>query len=183
MKIGIITFHNVPNYGAIMQAYALYHTIKNMGYDVDIIDYRGNGNNDVFSPQKIKESYYHFKGLHKLVNRLRYIFFVKKDYELKYVSFQTFRNQYFTFASCTEIAQYKYLFYGSDQIWNPRITKGFDKILFAEGSKSKNISYAASVGSVNNIYKEEYDQFFKLLRNFSAISVRENSLKTFIENN
>ena len=36
-KACIFTFHNVPNYGAVLQTYALAHYIEaNFGYHVDI---------------------------------------------------------------------------------------------------------------------------------------------------
>ena len=40
MKIGILTFHRAENMGAVLQCRALYDYLKNMGHDVEIIDYR-----------------------------------------------------------------------------------------------------------------------------------------------
>ena len=37
-KVGIITIHNSPNYGASLQAYALYKYIETRGYDCELID-------------------------------------------------------------------------------------------------------------------------------------------------
>ena len=37
-KVGIITIHNSPNYGACLQSYALYRYIQQQGNDVEIID-------------------------------------------------------------------------------------------------------------------------------------------------
>ena len=37
-KIGIITIHNSPNYGASLQAFALYEYIRQQGAEVEIID-------------------------------------------------------------------------------------------------------------------------------------------------
>ena len=39
-KIGIITFHFAHNYGAVLQAYAMYEKLRNLKYDPYIIDYR-----------------------------------------------------------------------------------------------------------------------------------------------
>ena len=39
-KIGILTFHRAENFGAVLQAYALQQYVTNLGYDVEIIDYR-----------------------------------------------------------------------------------------------------------------------------------------------
>lgn len=39
MKIvGILTFHTAMNYGAVLQTYALYHTIASLGYIPVIIN-------------------------------------------------------------------------------------------------------------------------------------------------
>lgn len=38
-KVGIMTFHRAPNYGAVLQTYALQTAIQNEGYDVEVIDY------------------------------------------------------------------------------------------------------------------------------------------------
>ena len=38
-KIGILTFHNCVNYGAVMQAYGLQSFLESKGYDVEIVDY------------------------------------------------------------------------------------------------------------------------------------------------
>ena len=34
VKVGIVTFHNAINYGALLQTYALQKSITNMGYEV-----------------------------------------------------------------------------------------------------------------------------------------------------
>ena len=38
-KIGILTFHDVVNYGAALQAYALQESIRKIGCQVEILDY------------------------------------------------------------------------------------------------------------------------------------------------
>lgn len=39
-KVGVITIHHVPNYGAFLQAWALATAIKQLGHSVEVIDYR-----------------------------------------------------------------------------------------------------------------------------------------------
>ena len=39
MKIGIVTFFCVPNYGAMLQAYVLWHTLMERGHKVEFVDY------------------------------------------------------------------------------------------------------------------------------------------------
>lgn len=39
-KIGILTFHDGPNHGAFLQAFALMKFIEKQGYDVEVINYK-----------------------------------------------------------------------------------------------------------------------------------------------
>ena len=39
MKVGILTFHDAHNYGAVLQAYALKKYIGKLGHNVRIINY------------------------------------------------------------------------------------------------------------------------------------------------
>ena len=39
MKVGIITFHNAINYGAVLQTYATQTIVQEYGHDVEVIDY------------------------------------------------------------------------------------------------------------------------------------------------
>lgn len=39
-KVGVITFHNYDNYGAILQSYGLQKKLKELGTEPEIIDYR-----------------------------------------------------------------------------------------------------------------------------------------------
>lgn len=40
MKVGILTFHHVANYGAMLQAYALQQAVQRLGHEAELIDYR-----------------------------------------------------------------------------------------------------------------------------------------------
>ena len=68
---------------------------------------------------------------------------------------------------------------GSDQVWSPRITRGFDSVYFAnfpftKGDK-KYISYAASMES-KSLDEIQIEFYKKNLGNFDSLSVRENVL-------
>ena len=39
-KIGLITFQNAYNHGAVLQMYGLVNAIKDLGYDITVINYR-----------------------------------------------------------------------------------------------------------------------------------------------
>ena len=40
MKVGILTYHDTTNYGAVLQAYALQKIINSFNIDCEIIDYK-----------------------------------------------------------------------------------------------------------------------------------------------
>lgn len=70
MKVGIITFHNAYNYGAILQTFATQEIVKAYGHDVNIIDYRNKAINKHYDKRK-----FHLKTLpkRKFYNIPRYL--------------------------------------------------------------------------------------------------------------
>lgn len=180
MKIGILTFHSANNYGAVLQAYGLQEYLIRLGHKVYIINYR---------PKYLTSLYRTFvnetpKG--SIFIKLKYTFRNLLIAPIRFkrnIAFHKFRE---TFLNCIDFDfndvknDFDIFIIGSDQIWNPQITNGFDKIFFGEFPAvrgKKIISYAASAGSVSNIngiLEKGYIQ--KQLSKFFAIGVREKSL-------
>ena len=69
---------------------------------------------------------------------------------------------------------------GSDQVWNSKYNGGVDERYFWQGINGKKISYAASMGN-DGLTDEEKASFANLLRDYSAISVREKSAQNALE--
>ncbi len=170
-KIGILTFHRAHNYGAVLQSYALQLKTKSF-----IIDY--------YSPY-IYDQYKLFKPLRK--NVIKFIISLVRDFrnykvnKKRYINFEKVISN-LPLISLEETNNMSILITGSDQVWNPEITNGLSDIytLNFGNDNIKRISYAASVGNINNIekYKNEYkDKISKLDR----ISVREESAKLELE--
>lgn len=179
MKVGIFTFCNAPNYGAALQTYALKKTVEMFGYKCFTINYQGGGNKN-FS-YKDKEKF-----IKKNANPLYwflYSLFAKKKYREKCLRFEKFQNTYFNLIDYNDAINHflDISVCGSDQIWNPNITNGFDPVYFADGSKFS-ISYAASAGDVKNIKACSEDKFLDLISNFTALSVREKELFDYLQN-
>ena len=67
---------------------------------------------------------------------------------------------------------------GSDQVWNPTHTGGYDPAYYLEFAKegSRRISYAASLGT-NYIVSKYKEPMQKALKSFTGISVRERSVQ------
>lgn len=183
MKIGILTFHCAINYGAVLQAYGLQETLKSMGHEVYIIDYR---------PEYLKRPYRLFfpevvKG-HGILGNIR--FFIRELLALpirykRRCAFNRFIEKYLHLTNLdiqSEDNDFDCFVFGSDQIWNPQITEG-DPVFFGDAPcfKGKKIfTYAASAGSVAALKEIDVEQLKGWLSKFSALSVREKSLSHYL---
>jgi hypothetical protein len=175
MKIGIITFHQAENYGAVLQALALQNVISNILQDSDV--YIVN-----YTSKSISNSY-----------RVLFPFYEKKTFLLKIRSligiiiqlpftlkrklvFYLFRKKYINFINIDSINDCDYLICGSDQIWNPSLTDGIDRYYYGDinGFHGRIITYAASDGGQLKNYDK--DLLSTLFNNIYAISVRESSM-------
>lgn len=183
MKIGILTFHCAINYGAVLQTYGLQETLKSMGHEVYVIDYR---------PEYLQRPYRLFfpdvlKG-HGFWGNIRFFIrelialpirykrrcafnrFVEKHLHLANLDFRSGDNDFDCFV------------FGSDQIWNPQITEG-DSFFLGDSpcfKDKKMLTYAASAGSVTALNEIDVEQLRGWLSKFSALSVREKSLSHYL---
>ena len=177
MKCGIFTFSGAPNYGASLQAYALKKTIESFGCECVVVNYITGGNAN-FEPAD-KERYINDNA--SLHYRILYSLFAKAPYRKKMDRFKKFWEIEMDRVEYEDGIQNQLdvVICGSDQIWNPKITKGYDPIFFAKDA-SRSFSYAASVGDMDNIRNNGEVEFLKLLNNFDYISVREEELYKYL---
>lgn len=172
MKIGIMTFHWAPNYGAIIQAYALQSfLVERYECEVEIIDYYP----ERFEPSLKRVLSFSYPNV--MIERYR-------EYR-RHDKLKRFREKYFKLSkhfSTTEelkkyIHGYEVLICGSDQIWNQAFTldgeNRFTTAYYLDfGGECKRIAYAVSFGCIE--YPQEIlDKLKPLLQSFDAISVRE----------
>lgn len=169
MRIGIMTFHNAINYGAVLQAYALRTYLSRMmpHDDVSIIDYRC---------KKIADGYRIFAFQRErsfartlLFNALR-LFYVPYNIRNR-IHFCNFIQNNLPCVKPKNLDDYDCIVYGSDQIWNQNLT-GNDLCYFGAGYSKKKIAYAASDGKSLVISEE----IAYLLDSYLAIGCREKSL-------
>lgn len=183
-KIGIITFHMAHNYGSMLQAWALQETLKLLGYEVEIIDYRN---------QEIINQYRLFPKIRKwknLIRNLIYIFYypsLKKKQE----KFLSFASDFFQlgnrYNSLEEIQknppEYSVYITGSDQVWNFSSGHTDDAYFLSFVQKGDRISYATSFGPLDLTDQKLYYRKIKTyLPLFKAISVREENSAKIIQN-
>lgn len=187
-KVGIITVHCLPNWGSVLQAYALQQVIKRLGFEVENIDYRfpnefhwERGKKWGMKPpltlknmlRCIKNTVMYAMNLkaHPLMHLLD--LFIKNNMKLskRYISYNELHKNppiYDIYVS------------GSDQIWNPNTMLGDYSYMFDFApDNAKIISYASSF-SCRNIPESMKPQYKRFLSRYTSISVRENNGKLII---
>ena len=181
MKIGILTFHCAHNYGAMLQCYALQEHLVSMGHSVQVINYQPTyllKPYNVFDIDRILS-----KNVFKMIkNILRELFMLQKRIR-RHRAFNHFlKNNIRISKLCdkqTISDDFDVYIFGSDQIWNPKITDGVDGMYFGcfPFPKGQNIyiSYAASIGldSIDSAYGEILKEN---LKNIDHVSVREEAM-------
>lgn len=183
MKIGILTFHNSRNYGAVLQAYGLKEVLKNKGHQVEVIDYRSPNIEDKKKPFSLK----HFQANPKKFILLFLNVYLNYRRKVKNFSvFELFRlNVTEKRYSPIDIqkSDYDMIIIGSDQVWSPVITGGPDPVYWGayKPEKAKLITYAASSNALSTMETEDFREVNKWLNRFDAISVREERLKDYVE--
>lgn len=175
-SVGLLTFHGAHNFGSVLQTYASCKVLQNMGYDVEVINLR---------PQGQRNLYHIFKPCHWTASSIvRTLFTALNYYALRkrYNKFERFINNVLptterVFADSSEIKAYarKYDIYytGSDQIWNPACPD-FDPAFYLNftTSDSRRVAYAPSLGK-NKFDNATLRLIRKLLTNVDFISCRE----------
>lgn len=182
MKVGILTFNNTLNYGAILQMYALCKKINLMGYNCEVINYKCEAveiDEIGFSLPIKKNLKQKIKNL--LMHNIQNSNFLKfKNFTEDYIKCS---NKRYTRDNIFDLEkEYDSFIVGSDQIWNLELTNGDTTYFldFVHDNKKKK-SYAASFGY--SIIPEKYVDLNKnLLNNFECLNVREISGKRLINN-
>lgn len=164
MKIALLTIWKEKNYGAEMQAYATIKALKQMGHSVVMINYLLGEQEHPTVKQRI----------------IRFISSVCRDTK----KFNRFWEKYIPttchYHTLSELKnnppQADYYIIGSDQVWNPEITKDKAATYFLDfgDNQTKRISYASSFGTKEWNAPEELTEIAKKrLQSFSAVSCRE----------
>ena len=157
IKIRILTFHSAYSYGAVLQCYALFTYLKTKYADVKVIDFRPptfSLRPSLKNPKSVILSY----KFNRFKNEIAFT---------KNVTAQTLR---------TTPPDADIYIIGSDQVWNPYITKEFQDIYFGDfiPSNKTKITYAASFG-LDSFPSDVINNMRKYVHNFNAVSVRESS--------
>ena len=175
MKVGIVTFFCVPNYGAMLQAYSLWKYLEERGHEVEFIDYAfGNARRIPLWKCFVSRRFHGY--LDAIRKKLKaYVRFNIVQFSDAFPR----TRRIVTFAELEEAGRkYDALIVGSDQMWNPLWCSGgalpVVMLDFASRGK-KRIAYSVSFGTKEWKKEQKADEAARLLRKFDAISVREES--------
>ena len=164
--VGILTFHHVDNYGAVLQAYALRKKINSLGdYKAEIINY---------IPDKFQ--YVIYMETEESIGKLRE----------KRLLFERFLREHCGITkpmlSVVEGNEYDTYCVGSDQVWYVQPTGENPNYFFGNlDEDADRISYAASVSMNLDMAYSHCDVFKKYITKFRSVSVREEEHVDFIK--
>lgn len=176
MKYGIMTYHNIPNFGAILQAYSLCKVINELGYECDVIDYEC---------QNIVKRELEYHGSGNAIKLALHRVFSWPHVEKKILQCQEFARQYYSKEKYTlktipkANKMYDGFISGSDMIWNLDVN-GYDYSYFLDFANEgkKKIAYGSSIG---DCWKDTDKRKIKnLLEQYDAVSVREEDTSCYI---
>ncbi len=188
MKIATITCHDVYNYGASLQAYALQHYLESKGHNCLIIDYKPPYLSNhyklrsVANPRLDKPLLRQLYLLAKLPGRLlslsRKSRFDSFTADFLHLTATRYASSEQIAAECPDADVF---IAGSDQIWNTFFPNGRDKAFYLDFAKNRGrlISYAASFAT-DRIFNNADNIVRSGLQNFDAVSVRESSALTLL---
>lgn len=167
-KVGIITLPLKGNYGGVLQAFALLTFLKNEGFDAYLVDRQWDAR------EKKTMIYYIQKFIFHNIIRRKVMNFCEEWINPKTLKIDTQEKM-----KTLNKQGFDAFVVGSDQVWRLEHIGGVKNnyfLDFIDNPKVKKLAYAASFGkdSVDGT-SEKIAEVSKLLQQFNAISVRENS--------
>ena len=187
-RIGIVSYNiycNFTNYGSALQSWALYNTIKNMGYTPVLIDYCPEvlADKDPLNPyQNMWDKDEESKKMVELTmpaireNYKKFDFFYHNRF-LRTVKKYTSEN----FNNVISDEHIDGFVCGADTIFCPD-EFGFDDGFYAnyEVMRGSSVSYAASFG--DPVFTEKtYQILDERIKNFKALGIRENQMISYLK--
>ena len=183
MRIAIVTLPLHTNYGGILQAYALQTVLEQLGHKVEHLQPRVEFPKLhpswkmplVYCKRTFSKFFCGefktpiFTHPHKWIRKYTDAF-IAKYINNNFISKEAWNE--------TNVFSYDAVVFGSDQVWRPRYAYPIERYFgsFLGDLSVKRVAYAASFGTGHNEYSvEQQSNCTKLLKDFTGVSVRENS--------
>lgn len=188
-KIALISYHNEPNYGTMLQAYALYKAVYKLGFDSEYISYRAQACGWLHYWMLLKKiirnpSIILNRVLRKSTKPSEFSFFKTDDFKMIVSAYNQWYQEYIPHTSITYTHQniasiekeYDSFIVGSDQTWSPYRNSTypsfyFNYLQFIKEYKKKN-AYAPSFGTLS-LSGKYCNKIQYQLRTFNSVSCRE----------
>lgn len=175
MRIGILTLHDSPNYGAVLQACALRRHLAGLGHSAFVIDRRRSADGAALrTPPPVRDSV-RLLGMIPVdaangaraysVRCGRTLGFLRREVGLSPYHFTNWGD-------APRDLGVDLLVVGSDQVWNANNHDPEDYLLASLPGRIPGVAYAASIG-MPKFPEARLDCFRRGLARFSAIGVRE----------
>ena len=177
IKTGVLTFHRCINYGSYWQARCLVEGLRARGLDAVILDHESRRVNLVEWKCAFRPT------LPTHVPKTDYPFYRTKI-EKFFRAFEKLPlSQPFALENPSEMEDFDLVVVGSDEVWNlSHPWFGGCSLFYGDNIKTKHlISYAASFGNYDASWGLE-DYWANKLRNFDAVSVRDENARNIIKN-
>lgn len=175
MRIGILTLHDSPNYGAVLQAYAMRAYLTGLGHEAFVIDRRRDaGDAPLRTPPRARDSVRLFglikadarNGAREYARRCeRTLAFERDRIGMSAYHFHDWED-------APRDLGLDVVLVGSDQVWNANNLDPADYLLKGVPGNPRGVAYAASIG-MPEFPADRMDDFRTGFARFAAIGVRE----------
>lgn len=184
MIVKTITCHNVYNYGATLQEYALFRYLKDLGYDTEVINYQPsylkknfsffNTPDHILKKSSLLKFPYIITKVPERVNNFRrkksFDLFAKKHIDVTFKEYSS-NSEIKTFLPIADI-----YICGSDQIWNCLFENGRDPAFYLDFAPKSSLKIAYAASFATDTIPEDCKVFVKKMVSFlDYVSVREAS--------
>lgn len=183
MKVLLVTIVDNINFGTILQAFALSQKIKDLGMEVEVIDYQ-RPNSTTYTQIKGIIANHNRSPINRIIystcalvlvpfikHRLRRFLKDKITVTQRFTSYQSL---------CSADLKADVYMTGSDQVWNTQYNDGVDKVFYLDFTSGKKVSYASSIG-MDFYNSDEISEILPLLHKYSALSLRESKSCRYLE--
>lgn len=181
MKIGLVSYHKEPNYGTMLQAYALAQAVRMAGRDCEYVNYLHVKKRSRLETL-LRKAARICRGVFKKGVKGEFDFFYERPFRGTLDAFRRFHTRHIPLSERVYYADnvreankdYAFFIVGSDQTWSRymnRLPGTINFLHFVEGPGRKK-SYAPSIGTLH--LTEEYKERLRTeLASFADISCRE----------
>lgn len=194
-RIGMAINYDYPDYGGMLQAYASFRKIRDLGYDPEAINIDAISGEikqrkikyfirNIFDISIVKEkSQIVFKKIRQKANKA-----LGDNLNLRYEAFDKFHKEKFKvsreYSSWSDLTngckEYSSVVVGSDQLWLPSNIAGDYYTLSFVPNEVNKVAYATSFG-VSKIAKGQEEKARQYLNRINFLSAREESGQRIIK--